>query len=321
VSASLRLGFAGTPAFAASHLAAIAERTAHELVGVWSQPDRPAGRGKHNQPSPVSLLAGQLNVPLFRPARLDSCAIEEMAALRLDLLVVVAYGLILPQPALETPRLGCINVHASLLPRWRGAAPIQRAIEAGDRETGVCIMQMDAGLDTGPVLAKAAVEIGARETAGSLHDKLIAIGCDTLLSSLDQIADGAVNAMPQGAEGVTYAAKITKGESAIYWSRPACEIDRLIRAFNPAPGAYSWLANQRIRFLQALPTDLSMPGGVPGSLVLVDGSTHAICCGEGMLIPEVIQLPGKRPMTVPEILRGHPHLLPQGRAFTHVATA
>jgi methionyl-tRNA formyltransferase len=248
----MRIAFAGTPGFALPPLRALASR--HTIVGVLTQPDRPAGRGRALTASPVKLEAAAHGWPLAQPASLKSE--EERAALRAwqpDVLVVVAYGLILPQAALDIPRHGCINVHASLLPRWRGAAPIQRAILAGDADSGVSIMRMEAGLDTGPVYAVRRVPIGERMTGGELHDALADEGAGALLEVLDAIEAGTAQAVPQPTAGVTYAAKIDKAEARIDWARSAIEIDRQVRAFNPWPIAETRFAGEQLRILRARP--------------------------------------------------------------------
>ena len=231
----LRLIFAGTPEFAALHLKALIE-SKHQLLAVYTQPDRPAGRGKKLQSSPVKQLAERCDLPVYQPPTLrDRDAQRQLAALGADVLIVVAYGLILPQPVLDTPRFGCLNVHASLLPRWRGAAPIQRAIEAGDRETGVTIMQMDAGLDTGDMLASAHCPIGSRATAATLHDTLAELGAPLLLRVLADLPSYQRGALPQEEALATYAGKIHKSEGALDWPPDCVQLGRRIRAFNPFP--------------------------------------------------------------------------------------
>jgi|SaaInlV_100m_DNA_5_1039725.scaffolds.fasta_scaffold02320_4 methionyl-tRNA formyltransferase len=303
---NMRIGFAGTPEFAAQHLRALIEANLN-VVGVWTQPDRPAGRGKHTQPSPVKCLAEKKDIPVLQPQKLLQPDQAAMASLNLDLLVVVAYGLILPQEVLDTPRNGCINVHASLLPRWRGAAPIQRAIEAGDSETGVCIMQMDAGLDTGDVLARCSFPLRAIDTAGMVHDRLIEQGAPLLVRTIEEIAKGHVKAEKQMDEQTTYAAKITKAEAEIDWSQSASVLDRKIRAFNPTPMAFTKVGEDRIRIWQAypLPDDRNSEAGVVGQICAANAEGIDIQCGQGILRLKELQLPGKTPTAVAELLRGN----------------
>ena len=305
----LRLGFAGTPGFAAEHLAALL-KSDHQVIAVWTQPDRPAGRGKKTKYSPVKELATSANLPIFQPTKLLSDDQQEMAALNLDLLVVVAYGLLLPQNILDTPKYGCINVHASLLPRWRGAAPIQRAVEAGDRETGICIMQMDAGLDTGDVLSRTAFPILPIDTAGTVHDRLIEKGAPLLVETLKQIEEQTGSLQPQDSSAATYAAKITKAEAEIDWSQTADEIDRKVRAFNPVPVAFTNSDGERIRIWEAypLPTPDSLRNSKgqtrPGSII--NGTEGVdVVCGDGVLRLKALQLPGKKPTPIADLLRGN----------------
>ena len=247
----MRVVFMGTPAFAATALAAIAD-AGHDVACAYSQPPRPAGRGHRETRSDVHELAAARGIPVRTPARLrDPAEHAAFAALDADIAVVAAYGLILPRPVLDAPRHGCINIHASLLPRWRGAAPIQRAILAGDRETGVCIMRMEEGLDTGPVLLRAAMPIGDEATAGALHDALAALGARLVVEALRGVAAGTLRAEPQPEAGVTYASKIAKEEARLGWTRPATELARAVRGFNPFPGAFFELGGERIRVLAA----------------------------------------------------------------------
>lgn len=293
----MRIAFAGTPGFALPPLRALATR--HAIVGVLTQPDRPAGRGRSLAASPVKLEALSRGWPVAQPASLKSAADRAaFAAWQPDLLVVVAYGLILPQAVLDLPRLGCINVHASLLPRWRGAAPIQRAILAGDTESGVAIMRMEAGLDTGPVFATRTVAIGSRMTAGELHDALADEGAAALLAVLEDLGAGTARATPQPATGVTYAAKIDKSEARIDWGMSAPEIDRQVRAFNPWPIAETRFGGEQLRVLQARPA--AATGGArpaPGTVLGVDSAGVAVACGEGVLTLEIVQRPGRRPVS------------------------
>ncbi|WDA13956.1 methionyl-tRNA formyltransferase [Paracoccus marcusii] len=289
----MRVIFMGTPDFSVPALRAIAAR--HYVVAVYSQPPRAAGRGQKPRPSPVALAAQDLGIPVRTPARLrDPQDQADFAALDADVAVVVAYGLILPQPVLDAPRLGCLNIHASILPRWRGAAPIHRAILAGDAETGVAIMQMEAGLDTGPVLALTRTPIAADDTTASLHDRLSAMGADLICDVLDRLP---LPAVPQAQDGVTYAAKIDKTEARIDWTLPAEQVDRQIRGLSPFPGAWCMIGNERVKLLAST----VVPGqGDPGT-VLPD---FTIVCGSGAVRITLAQRAGKRPMTPADLLRG-----------------
>lgn len=316
----LRLGFAGTPDFAAKHLAALLNSD-HQVVAVWTQPDRPAGRGKKMKLSPVKELALSENLPLYQPQKLMAEDQKDMASLDLDLLVVVAYGLLLPQSVLDTPKYGCINVHASLLPRWRGAAPIQRAIEAGDTETGVCIMQMDAGLDTGDVLSRIAFPILPIDNASAVHDRLIEKGTPLLVETLNQIEAQTHSREPQDNSSATYAAKISKAEAEIDWSLTADEIDRKIRAFNPVPVAFTTSAGARIRIWEAYPlvtpdTPRNAENKLTPGYILESGADGVdVICGDGVLRLKVLQLPGKKPTAVADLLRGNASRFQLGEIF------
>jgi methionyl-tRNA formyltransferase len=294
---SLRIAFAGTPQFALPALRALL-RSAHQVVGVLTQPDRPAGRGQHLRASPVKLLAIEHGLPVAQPVTLKTPeGRAELAQWSPDVLVVVAYGLILPQPALELPRLGCVNIHGSLLPRWRGAAPIQRAILAGDAETGVTIMQLDAGLDTGPMLLERSRPIGTHDTAGDLHDSLSELGAAALIDALDGLAGGTLRPRAQPAAGATYAPKIEKSEAILDWSASAIELDRKVRAFNPWPIAETRFGNETLRILRARVAD---PGGVhagPGTLLGIADDGLRVACSEGVLAIGELQRAGKRPIT------------------------
>jgi methionyl-tRNA formyltransferase len=290
----MKIIFMGTPEFSVPILQALAK--AHDIVCVYCQPPRPAGRGKALRPTPVQQAAEALGLPVRHPSSLRST--EEQAAfasLNADIAVVVAYGLILPQPVLDAPRLGCVNIHASLLPRWRGAAPIHRAILAGDAETGVCLMQMDAGLDTGPVLLRAATTIGAEDTTADLHDSLSQMGADLVVSALPRLP--LLVPVPQPEEGVTYASKIDKSEARIDWHAPAPVIDRQIRGLSPFPGAWCESAGERVKFLRSR---LAQGHGLPGQVL--HGLT--IACGSGAVEITLAQREGKRPATTEEFLRG-----------------
>ena len=318
---SLRLLFAGTPDFAAIHLKALID-SKHKLIGAYTQPDRPAGRGKRLQASPVKRLAEEADLPVFQPTSLRGEEEQrQLAGLAADALLVVAYGLILPQAVLDAPRLGCLNVHASLLPRWRGAAPIQRAIEAGDRETGVTIMQMDAGLDTGDMLAAATCPIRQDTTAASLHDEVAGLGAPLLLSVLDDLPRYQQNALPQDNSAATYAPKILKGEAGLDWTRDAAELDRAIRAFNPFPVCFSTLAGKRVKIWQAEP--LSGPTGPisPGTILRADREGILVSCGRGQLSIKRLQLPGGRPVSAEQILNARRELLSPGQQFAPAAAS
>jgi len=311
--APLRVVFAGTPEFAARHLQAILTAGRQQVEGVYTQPDRPAGRGKKLSASPVKQLARQHGLPVFQPTSLKSTEVQaELAQLQPDLLIVVAYGLILPRSVLAIPRHGCINVHASLLPRWRGAAPVQRAIEAGDTQTGITIMQMDAGLDTGPMLYQVACNISADDTGGSLHDRLARLGPAALLKVLTQISAGETQPQAQDDSLSTYAAKISKQEAQIEWHLPAAVIERKIRAYNPFPVAFSRYGEHNIRIHGARVVHGTIISGAPGEILAVRPEGLAIACGSGTLLLTEIQLPGKKSMPVSEFMRGHPHLFQPG---------
>jgi methionyl-tRNA formyltransferase len=301
----MKLIFAGTPVFSVHALNAL-YAAGHEIVGVYTQPDRPAGRGQKLTPSPVALRAAELHLPLFKPEKLrgNDAALAELRDLRADVMVVVAYGLILPQTVLDTPRLGCLNIHASLLPRWRGAAPIQRAIEAGDRETGVTIMQMDAGLDTGPMLLKGTLPIDDNTTAATLHDALATQGAALIVQALQQLELGTLIAQPQPADGVTYAAKLSKDEARIDWSLPAAEIARRIRAFNPAPVAWSELDGERLRLFLACSDRLSDNKAAPGTIIGADAGGIHVAAGEGRVRLLQLQWPGGKAITAAQALNG-----------------
>ena len=293
----LRIAFAGTPEFALPALRALLD-SPHRVVGVLTQPDRPAGRGRELRASPVKLLAAERGLPVAQPATLKTAegrtALNEWSP---DLLVVVAYGLILPAAVLALPRLGCLNIHGSLLPRWRGAAPIHRALLAGDAETGITIMQLDEGLDTGPILLEKRRPIGADETSGELHDALAALGAAALIEAIAGIEAGTLVARAQPAEGVTYAAKIEKAEARVDWSRGAVHIHRQIRAFNPWPMAEARLGEEPLRLLRASVADAAGRAAAPGTLLGLDGDGIRVACGEGVLAVRELQRAGKRPVT------------------------
>jgi methionyl-tRNA formyltransferase len=309
----LRLGFAGTPEFAVPALGVLAQ--AHRICAVFTQPDRPAGRGQSLHASPVKTLATLLGLPVHQPPSFKSPeTLEFLRSLELDALVVVAYGLILPPAALQCPKLGCLNIHASLLPRWRGAAPIQRAVLAGDSKTGVTIMRMDAGLDTGPMLAAREIDIGADDTAKTLHDRLARLGAELIGETLSALRQGRVSELPQPSEGVTYAEKISKAEALIDWRQDALQISRRVRAFNPWPIAETRLDGAQLRIWDAQTLDsraapanpaftAAAPTAEPGSVL---SATHAgidVACGRGVLRILRLQLAGRKPLVPVEFLK------------------
>ena len=288
----MKIIFMGTPDFSVPILDALAQQ--HEIISVYTQPPRPAGRGKADRPSPLHARALALGLQVRHPVSLRSEAVQQdFVALGADVAVVVAYGLILPQIVLDAPRLGCLNIHASLLPRWRGAAPIHRAIMAGDAQTGVCIMQMEAGLDTGPVLLREAVAIGPEDTTADLHDRLSALGARLITTALQT----RLPPVPQPDVGVTYAAKIDKAEARIDWTQPAATVDRQIRGLSPFPGAWCEIGGERVKFLRSRLADgTGKPGQVLHGLV--------IACGEGAVEITQAQREGKRPAAAADLLRG-----------------
>ncbi len=294
---SLRIAFAGTPQFALPALRACLA-SAHRVVGVLTQPDRPAGRGRELRSSPVKLLALEAGVPVAQPTNLRTPeARQPLVDWAPDILVVVAYGLILPREVLTLPRLGCVNIHGSLLPRWRGAAPIQRALLAGDSETGVTIMQLDEGLDTGPMLLERRHPIGMHDTAGDLHDVLSELGAAALMEALDGLAAGTLKARAQPTTGVTHAPKLEKSEARIDWSEPAVILDRKIRAFNPWPVAETLLAGEPLKLLRAQVADFTPGHGAPGTVLGVSDDGLHVVCGEGVLAVRELQRAGKRPVS------------------------
>jgi methionyl-tRNA formyltransferase len=308
----LRVAFAGTPDFALPALAALAAR--HEIVGVLTQPDRPQGRGRHLGGSPVKEAAVARGLAVAQPVTLKSApGRAPLEAWAPDVLVVVAYGLILPQAALAIPRHGCLNIHASLLPRWRGAAPIQRALLAGDTDTGVTIMQMNEGLDTGPMLLRRAIPIAADATGGSLHDELAALGATLIVEALDALAHGALSARPQPQQGITYAAKIDKAEARIDWAEDARAIGRQVRAFSPWPVAETRFCGQQLRIHGArwLPeSEVKMPpsgakSAEHGIIFDVRDDYFAVRCGRGALAVTEVQLPGRRPIGARDFSHSH----------------
>ncbi len=306
----LNLAFAGTPAFAARALEALLA-AGYPVRLVLTQPDRPAGRGQKLQPSEVKQVALAHGLPLAQPDKLRTP--EQQQALREaapDVLVVAAYGLILPQAVLDIRRVGCVNFHASLLPRWRGAAPIHRAIEAGDAETGITIMQMDAGLDTGPMLLARAIPIGSRDTTASLHDRLAGLGAQLIVEALAGLEQGTLTAQPQPEAGVTYAGKIDKREAALDFRLPAQVLARKLRAFDPFPGGAALLAGEPVKLWAAVAEG---GGGAPGTVLAADASGVRIACGEGVLRVTELQKAGARRLAAADWLRGNP--LPPGSRF------
>lgn len=307
MSTNLRLAFAGTPEFAVPALQALVG-SPHAVVGVLTQPDRPKGRGRQLAASPVKLAALECGIPISQPVSLKQEADRaDLAGWKTDVLVVVAYGLILPRAVLELPRLGCVNIHASLLPRWRGAAPIQRAILAGDAQTGISIMQMDVGLDTGPVFLERVVPIQPEDTSGSLHDRLAAEGAAALLPVLQGLAAGTAKSAPQGEEGLTYAAKIDKSEALIDWKQPAAEIERKVRAFNPWPVAETRLAGEQLRIYRAAVSmefsqDVGGFASEPGTIVAVRDNSVVVSCGTAALAVSEVQRPGRRPVAAKDLI-------------------
>ena len=304
----LRLAFLGTPDVAARILRTLAA-SPHRIAAVYSQPARPAGRGHKEAPAPVARVAAELGLPLFTPARLGPDEASAFAALALDAAIVAAYGLILPKAMVEAPRLGSLNVHASLLPRWRGAAPIQRAILAGDTETGISIMQMDAGLDTGPVLLERRIALRRDHTAGTLQSELAELGAGALLEALAGVAAGTLRATAQSVHGVTYAPRIVKAEARIDWTLDAGQIERQVRAFNPAPIAETVLGGEQLRILAASALPASEVCGMdensaesdpknrdPGIIIGLQGDSMLVRCGAGLLAVTEVQRPGRRPV-------------------------
>ncbi|MDF1762550.1 MAG: methionyl-tRNA formyltransferase, partial [Oleibacter sp.] len=304
---TLRIIFAGTPEFAAVHLDALLASD-HQVIAVYTQPDRPAGRGKKLQPSPVKQKALEHGIDVFQPINFkDSADVDQLASLNADVMVVVAYGLLLPLSVLQAPKQGCLNVHGSLLPRWRGAAPIQRCIEAGDKLTGITIMQMDVGLDTGNMLHKVSMGVAWDETGGSLYDRLAEMGPPALLKTLDDLANNQLKPEQQNDALSCYAHKLTKQEALIDWTQDSELLERRVRAFYPFPVAYTLLGDERIRVLAAevvdLPTSLA-----PGTIVKVSAEGIDVACGEQQLRLIRLQLAGKKPMHVSDIINGQPNL-------------
>lgn len=304
MSSPLSLIFAGTPEFSVPALEALVA-SRHRVLAVYTQPDRPAGRGQQVTMSAVKQCALKHQLPVEQPQTLkDPAAVERLAHYQADLMIVVAYGLLLPKTVLDTPRLGCVNIHASLLPRWRGAAPIQRAIQAGDKESGVTIMQMDVGLDTGPMLLERVTPIGARETGESLHDRLSTLGAEAVIEAIDAIAAGTAKPVAQPKDGATYAAKIRKEEASIDWSKSAVDIDRHVRAFNPWPIAETRWNGQQLRVWEATPLD-KKTSAAPGTVVATSSDGIEVATGEGTLQLTRVQAAGRKAMPAADFLRAH----------------
>jgi methionyl-tRNA formyltransferase len=301
---SLSIVFAGTPEFSVPALEALVA-SRHQVVAVYTQPDRPAGRGQQLTMSAVKQCALTHGLPVEQPKTLrDPAAVERLASWRPDVMVVVAYGLILPASVLQIPRLGCLNIHASLLPRWRGAAPIHRALQAGDTETGVTIMQMDVGLDTGPMLLERVTPIDSTDTGSTLHDRLAQLGAEALIAALDGILDGSLTPRPQPEAGATYASKLRKEEALIDWNKSTAEIDRQIRAFNPWPVAETRWNGQQLRIWQAGPSQVQRKAG-PGTVIDADASGIHVATGDGAIALTRIQLAGRRAVTAAEFRNAH----------------
>ena len=303
MSKALNIIFAGTPDFAASALqACIASR--HHVVAVYTQPDRPAGRGRKIKYGPVKQLAIDAGITVFQPQRLDQEQQNQIESLQADIMLVSAYGLLLPKTVLDIPKLGCINIHASLLPRWRGAAPIQCSIIAGDQKTGISIMQMEQGLDTGPVLQQFECEIQATDTGSSLHDRLASMAAAEIVQVLENLQDGKLIAQPQDESLVSYAGKITKQEACIDWQQSAAEIARKIRAFNSWPVAYTYFAQQRLRIWQAEVSN-TKSDRLPGSVLSSDKQSMEVVTGEGVIKLIAIQLSGGKIISAQDFINAH----------------
>ena len=314
MSQPLRIVFAGTPQFAAASLEALIN-SRHQVVAVYTQPDRPAGRGKKLTPSPVKRLAQETGIPVCQPPSLKSDDEQKtLEHFNADLMVVVAYGLLLPQSILDTPKLGCINVHASLLPRWRGAAPIERALMAGDRETGITIMQMDVGLDTGDMLVKTRCPIHDHDTAGTLHDRLLSQSGDALLQAIEQLADGSAQPQPQNHDQACYAHKLLKADRELDWNQSAEQLSRQIRGLNPSRVAFSYLSGQRIGIWNAQYYSNSSEGQ-PGQLLGADNQGLLVATGGGVLQLTHLQLPGGKQLPVSELLKSRQDLFRAGNQF------
>lgn len=308
----MRLVFAGTPEFAATILAALLD-SGHPVINVYTQPDRPSGRGRKLKAGPVKTLAARHHIPVSQPSSLRSTQSADALAAHLpDVMVVAAYGLLLPPSILSVPTYGCINVHASLLPRWRGAAPIQRAILAGDEETGISIMQMDKGLDTGGVLRAARLKIRSEDTAGSLSERLARLGATTLLETLEELSYGALEAMPQDDSRATLAPRVAKSEAELDWSQDAAALNRRVRAFNPWPVAFTQLPgsgdpqSRRLRVWQAMPCPERSDPAAPGTVLTAGAEGITVAAGRGVLLLTEVQVPGSRVMSAADLLNARP---------------
>jgi len=314
-SGPLKVIFAGTPEFAAEALQALLD-SEHQVIAVYTQPDRPAGRGRKLTPSPVKQLALEHGISVYQPLSLkDEEAQQTLCDLNADVMVVVAYGLLLPLPVLEAPRLGCINIHASLLPRWRGAAPIQRAILEGDSESGVTIMQMDEGLDTGDMLIKETTPITREDTAQTLHDRLAGIGSKIAIDALNQLRDGTAQPEKQDDSLANYAKKLSKAEALIDWSRPSIEIERLVRAFNPWPVAQTGYEGQMMRIWEALALDGEATSATPGEIISGTKQGIDVATGDGVLRILRAQLPGGKPLAAVDLLNARKEFKEAGVRF------
>ncbi len=313
----MKIIFAGTPIFAATALEAIL--TAGFSVDlVLTQPDRSAGRGLKMQSSAVKLLARQRNLPLLQPLSLKEATLEtQLQTIAPDIMIVAAYGLILPASLLQIPQYGCINIHASLLPRWRGAAPIQRAILAGDHETGITIMQMDSGLDTGNILSQHVISIAPDETAATLHDKLATLGGISIVAVLQNFINNKLESVPQSETGVSYAAKISKSEAAIDWTLDAAHLECMVRAFNPYPGAFTQLAGNLIKIWRVSEVNLGDTSGAPGEIIAAVSEGIIVACGHGALRIETLQPAGGKRLTIAQFMTGH--AVAVGDCFTNTA--
>jgi methionyl-tRNA formyltransferase len=312
----LRIIFAGTPQFSADHLQALLDQGQHQVVAVYTQPDRRSGRGKKLHASPVKKIAEHANIPVLQPLTLkDEDALQALAQLNADVMIVAAYGLLLPQLALDTPKFGCINIHASLLPRWRGAAPIERAIIAGDKISGITIMQMAIGLDTGDMLFKSSCDIAADDTGDSLRSKMTALGIPLLFKTLSAIDADALVPEQQNESDSNYAVKIDKKEALIDWHQSAEQIDRKIRAFTSAMGCHTFLNDQRIRIIKAAPI-ASDKDNTAGTVIAINKKTIVVQCNNSCLEISMVQMPGAKAMDIVSLLNGRPDFFTLGDCFS-----